>query len=889
MAEVELENDHLPTGKPRPGRYESANRPAPRARLVRKGALLWVFISSLAGLVLLLAPMSRSGIWDPVELRIADAAARVATSLFHARLGDATSNAHPGIPTLGELGRGELPYTSIAVGFRLFGLHDWAGRLPLALWISVALITMVVWVYRYVGQRAAIWAALVFPTLPIVFFQARFMLGDATTMASQFGCFACLSFACIDVPKSPERRYGTRFVWFGLALIAGALGLISRGVLIGVAVPFLAVGFVGISFDARTSKTRAWTQRANPHAFAALIFGLFALFLGIYAASRTGTVRGIWLIFQGANYQAGFHPHTFDSVVALLGHGLFPWSGFLYFALAATLVQIQSRALGGASARGLGALTCLVFLAAAAQTWLGGLGVTMPFPAVAGLAAIIGVGLDSVSRQKASLRLVSVGTVAVLVVLLADFESAPDKILAATASADAHIPSSFKNDSFMWIRGCCGAIFAVSALFGFGLGENTRGLLSRSEMIRFRDILRTFWRTHVGFYVLLVETALLTGAALLLATRLGVPLQRVRDLVSPQREVLAWSWLALPAIGVIVIISRWLLAALDCVFSPGFGLPEMASTNGRFARWAGGALARYPALRDVMPKRNAVWGACLVIVSAVFSLGWGAKLGEQLSPRRALSQFDSLSKPGEPLGLLGVRPQIIQYYSRQRPELLVDADEAADWLLYGQSTRRWLIVKGDQMPRLNAAYRERCKCQHNVPFVDARSSDMLLAVNRRVDGITDKNPFDDILPDHFPKPQQVLDADLGGQVEVLGWELVSSDGSAVAELRVGHRYELRLYFKVLARPTMDWETFVHIDGYGRRYNGDHDTTQGRYPTSNWRPGDVVVDSSTIVLDPSFLHGNYQLYFGLFKGTRRLEVRRGRQDENRLVAGTIRVH
>ena len=87
---------------------------------------------------------------------------------------------------------------------------------------------------------------------------------------------------------------------------------------------------------------------------------------------------------------------------------------------------------------------------------------------------------------------------------------------------------------------------------------------------------------------------------------------------------------------------------------------------------------------------------------------------------------------------------------------------------------------------------------------------------------------------------------------------------------------------------MDWETFVHIDGFGRRYNGDHETTQGRYPMSNWRTGDLLVDKQIIQLDPSFSHGNYELYFGFFKGSRRLEVRRGRQDENRLIAGTIRI-
>jgi len=344
----------------------------------------------------------------------------------------------------------------------------------------------------------------------------------------------------------------------------------------------------------------------------------------------------------------------------------------------------------------------------------------------------------------------------------------------------------------------------------------------------------------------------------------------------------------LPVVGVGYLVARYAFAALDLIFTPAFGLVELAAVNGWSGSFARRVLSRHPAIRSLNLNRNTLWSASILVAAAVFSLGWGSSLGVQLSPRLALARFDSLSKPGEPLGLLGTKPQIIQYYSRTRPELLLDPDEGADWLLFEKSATRWMLVKGDLMPRLNAAYRERCKCLQNVPVVDTGSSDIFLVSNHRIKGVTDVNPYDDIVPDHPPKPQQTLDADLGRQIEVLGWELVAPNGHSVAELKVGRRYELKIYYKVLSRPTMDWETFVHIDGYGRRYNGDHSTTQGRYPTSNWRPGDIVIDTSTIVLDPSFSRGNYQLYFGLYKGSRRLDVGRGRQDENRLLAGTLRI-
>jgi hypothetical protein len=172
--------------------------------------------------------------------------------------------------------------------------------------------------------------------------------------------------------------------------------------------------------------------------------------------------------------------------------------------------------------------------------------------------------------------------------------------------------------------------------------------------------------------------------------------------------------------------------------------------------------------------------------------------------------------------------------------------------------------------------------------IDGRSSELFLISNQLVSTQRDENPLQSIALDHAPNPRQKLSGNFGDQVEAIGWDLVTEDGRPVAELRAGRKYELQLYYRVLARPTTDWETFVHIDGYGRRYNGDHETTQGTYPMSNWRPGDFIVDRETIALDPTFSEGNYDLYFGFFKGSRRLEVKSGNHDDNRLRAGTIRV-
>src|SRR5687767_8473073 len=99
---------------------DAPKRPAPRAQSVAAsatpGGRPW--LAALAAVVTvasLLGPISASGIWDPFELRIADLARRIALNLLGAQdlLIDGATNS---VPSLGELARGQLPFTSVAVG-----------------------------------------------------------------------------------------------------------------------------------------------------------------------------------------------------------------------------------------------------------------------------------------------------------------------------------------------------------------------------------------------------------------------------------------------------------------------------------------------------------------------------------------------------------------------------------------------------------------------------------------------------------------------------------------------------------------------------------------------------------------------------------------------------
>jgi 4-amino-4-deoxy-L-arabinose transferase-like glycosyltransferase len=130
-----------------------------------------------------LPPLTRAGLWDPHELNVADLARRIALNL-HGAADLALEGADNSLPHLNDLGRPQLPFTSIALGFKTFGLHEWAGRMPLALWGVIGVLATYGWVSRLVDRRAGVFSAVALTTMPLFFVQSRTMLGDIVMMSA---------------------------------------------------------------------------------------------------------------------------------------------------------------------------------------------------------------------------------------------------------------------------------------------------------------------------------------------------------------------------------------------------------------------------------------------------------------------------------------------------------------------------------------------------------------------------------------------------------------------------------------------------------------------------------------------------------------------------------
>lgn len=128
-----------------------------------------------------------------------------------------------------------------------------------------------------------------------------------------------------------------------------------------------------------------------------------------------------------------------------------------------------------------------------------------------------------------------------------------------------------------------------------------------------------------------------------------------------------------------------------------------------------------------------------------------------------------------------------------------------------------------------------------------------------------------------------------------GLELVGVS-QAPAGLRPGESVFLTLYWRAEAALTEDLVAFLHLgaglDGAPPLAQHDGQPCQGLFPTSRWRPGDLVPDSFAITLPADAPPGEYPLVAGWYRypSLERLPLESADQAlaDNRAVIGTVTV-
>ncbi|MDC0678115.1 glycosyltransferase family 39 protein [Sorangium atrum] len=848
-----------------------------RAGLARLAAL------ALAALALL-PLVGKSGIWDPYELDRADLARRIAIHVFGARgldLADASGQ----LPTLTDLGMGELGFTSMALGFRVFGLHDWAGRLPLALWGLAGALVLYEFLARLVDRRAGLYGVAVLVTMPLYVMQARTLLGDIVTMAALTMAFCGLIGALLEGGRGAQR--GARLAsaaWFAVGILGVVAGYLSRGLLIGVAVPALGAGLTWVLL--RTSG--AWPEPEGRGPTLGDLVGAAALVLGVAATAQGALVLASSSAGEPLPRALGVAllkkppvESTFDLTLRQLGHALFPWSAFLPFAVGRLFrAPAADRAGEGVAPRldrEAGVRIALIVtsaLAYGAFALLAPHAGALPFSGPALLAAIAALAIRDLERGAPSSRALAVGCAVLAFVLYRDLVTSPDRALSVFSVDKPVFPKSFEGEAASAMRFVLLAFAGLVSLTWFeeqprdldrSFGAWARRLLD--EVHAGAAELARIWNGNLLFLLIVIEAALVgVGAMLFVGKRIGWG-----TVARMPNHLAAYgmnAWWALPLL--LAASPVLLLVARDAF--------------------------RHAVARASVPRAIGTPLAGLVAGFAL-SFWYYPALAAQLSPKEVFASYESLRKPGEPLATLGVRSRTAAYYQGGEVTSFTDVLQAFDWLTAAGSSvdgtavpdapaaRRWLVVKSDDLPRLNSLFRKRY--QRNLPVLDGRSSQILLASNE-LGGRPNESWLGRVVLDEPAAPENPLDAMFEDQLEVLGWELTDDDGQKVSSVVPQKSYHLRTYFRVHRPVTGNWKMFVHIDGFQRRYNGDHPVIEGRYPLSLWQPGDVVVDDHELQLEPNFTPGDYTLYFGLFAGETRFQVTRGPEHEDRVRGGVIRV-
>ena len=237
------------------------------------------------------------------------------------------------------LEKAPLIYWVIALAYKVFGVHDWAARIPVALSVmAVCWLTAAFGVWAF-GKRAGFYAGLVMATCVGLFLFTRILIPDV--MITFTVALAMWSFL-----RALEEEERHPRLWTFLLAVSLGLGLLLKS-LIGLVFP-LAAGMIYLFVTGQLFAARTW-KRLHPFTAALIVIGIAAPW-HILATLRNppyfvftlhsgpGQYHGfLWFFFineQLLRFLNLRYPRDYNTVPRLyfwLFHllWLFPWSVYL--------------------------------------------------------------------------------------------------------------------------------------------------------------------------------------------------------------------------------------------------------------------------------------------------------------------------------------------------------------------------------------------------------------------------------------------------------------------------------------------------------------------------------------------------------------------------------
>jgi 4-amino-4-deoxy-L-arabinose transferase-like glycosyltransferase len=302
---------------------------------------------------------------------------------------------------------------------------------------------------------------------------------------------------------------------------------------------------------------------------------------------------------------------------------------------------------------------------------------------------------------------------------------------------------------------------------------------------------------------------------------------------------------------------------------------------GLIALGLGTGLGQGPAARDEerQEARGRAVGLLIgsgLVASLLFVYGLVPILSKQLSSRDLFGKTARLD-PKAPLGQYRFGAAGSTYYAAGRsPTQLNSTAELLDFL--SRPERVFVLAGAEELASVDKAARQRGTAYVVIDDSNAR----YLVLSNRTEGTEqDLNPLRRFVSTDEPKPRLPLNIDFEGKLKLLGYDLPDV-------LDRGQDFRIRLYFQVVQPLDSSWKVFLHFDGQGGRFHGDHVPLEGRFPTQHWTAGTYVIDEHLIQPERNQQSsGSYRIFMGLYQGDTRLKVSAGPQDgENRAKLGSV---
>jgi len=235
------------------------------------------------------------------------------------------------------LEKAPLMYWLIAGSFRVFGVNEFAARLPSVAAMFLLLLVGFLWGCRAFGTRAGIYTGLFTATAAGCFLFTRVLIPEAILsllIAAAFYCLVC----ALDRP-------GARLAWYaGYALLA--LAVLTKGL--------LALVVIGITLIAYLILTGEWRRWREFHLFSGLLlFFVIAAPWHILAGLRNPAVGDhhgfFWFYFVNEHFLRFLGKRIPKDYNKLPGYlywtlhlvWLFPWSLYLPLALRRLIADLR--------------------------------------------------------------------------------------------------------------------------------------------------------------------------------------------------------------------------------------------------------------------------------------------------------------------------------------------------------------------------------------------------------------------------------------------------------------------------------------------------------------------------------------------------------------------